>query len=533
MDLHWLCFLSFLLSFSKLAISELYTALADLEELLRTEAALITSLEQYIHSQQQKLDLLKRYSALYQKQHRKASEDIQQFISNPINAYMLVKRLTTDWKVVENLANLDFTSNLTSKKEFKFPSEEDLNGAAVALIRLQDTYNLDAASLARGELNGVRYSSELSAGDCFELGRQSYNMGDYYHTLLWMREADARLGSEANETEVERSDILEYLAFSTYKQGNIPLALDLTYKLLDIYPTHPRAAGNVMYYKKEMEKGNKSKRKGEDEFDDTLTTNEHVKDTNGKDLYEQLCRVDVTPSTDVAEQLKCYYVNNSNPFLFIAPFKVEEAHKEPNIIIFHDIIADDEIETVKKLAQPRFKRATVQNSVTGELEVAQYRISKSAWLKEQDHKHVADICQRVEDMTGLTMETAEELQVVNYGIGGHYEPHYDFARKQETNAFKSLGTGNRIATVLIYMSDVTQGGATVFPNLKIALWPKKGTAAFWYNLHSNGEGDKRTRHAACPVLAGSKWVANKWIHERGQEFRKPCGLEPPPSDITV
>lgn len=31
------------------------------------------------------------------------------------------------------------------------------------------------------------------------------------------------------------------------------------------------------------------------------------------------------------------------------------------------------------------------------------------------------------------------------------------------------------------------------------------TAAFWYNLHRNGEGDMLTRHAACPVLAGSKW----------------------------
>lgn len=60
--------------------------------------------------------------------------------------------------------------------------------------------------------------------------------------------------------------------------------------------------------------------------------------------------------------------------------------------------------------------------------MAQYRISKSAWLKEYEHEHIADVCQRVADMTGLTMETAEELQVVNYGIGGHYEPHYDFAR---------------------------------------------------------------------------------------------------------
>lgn len=62
------------------------------------------------------------------------------------------------------------------------------------------------------------------------------------------------------------------------------------------------------------------------------------------------------------------------------------------------------------------------------METAQYRISKSAWLRDGEHKHVADVGQRVEDMTGLSQETAEELQVVNYGIGGHYEPHYDFAR---------------------------------------------------------------------------------------------------------
>ena len=75
-----------------------------------------------------------------------------------------------------------------------------------------------------------------------------------------------------------------------------------------------------------------------------------------------------------------------------------------------------------------FKRATVQNYKTGGLETANYRISKTAWLKPEESKVVENIYQRVHDVTGLNMETSEELQVSNYGIGGHYDPHFDFAR---------------------------------------------------------------------------------------------------------
>lgn len=56
------------------------------------------------------------------------------------------------------------------------------------------------------------------AGDCFELGRQSYNGLDFYHTELWMNEALNRHEQERSNSTT-RWEILEYLAYSTFMTG--------------------------------------------------------------------------------------------------------------------------------------------------------------------------------------------------------------------------------------------------------------------------------------------------------------------------
>lgn len=43
----------------------------------------------------------------YQREHTEAASDISGYLANPINAYLLTKRLTTDWKQVENLMAYD------------------------------------------------------------------------------------------------------------------------------------------------------------------------------------------------------------------------------------------------------------------------------------------------------------------------------------------------------------------------------------------------------------------------------------------
>ncbi|XP_040480166.1 prolyl 4-hydroxylase subunit alpha-1 isoform X3 [Ursus maritimus] len=471
-----------------------FTSIGQMTDLIHTEKDLVTSLKDYIKAEEDKLEQIKKWAEKLDRLTSTATKDPEGFVGHPVNAFKLMKRLNTEWSELENLVLKDmsdgFISNLTIQRQY-FPNDEDQVGAAKALLRLQDTYNLDTDTISKGNLPGVKHKSFLTVEDCFELGKVAYTEADYYHTELWMEQA---------------------------------------LRQLDEDPEHQRANGNLKYFEYIMAKEKDVNKSASDDQSDQKTTLKKkgaaVDYLPERQKYEMLCRgegIKMTPRRQ--KKLFCrYHDGNRNPKFILAPAKQEDEWDKPRIIRFHDIISDAEIEIVKDLAKPRLRRATISNPITGDLETVHYRISKSAWLSGYENPVVSRINMRIQDLTGLDVSTAEELQVANYGVGGQYEPHFDFARKDEPDAFKELGTGNRIATWLFYMSDVSAGGATVFPEVGASVWPKKGTAVFWYNLFASGEGDYSTRHAACPVLVGNKWVSNKWLHERGQEFRRPCTL---------
>lgn len=356
-----------------------------MEALLETENVLINNLEGYIQAQEDRLSYLKRRMSEYRKEHESASDD-SSYLLNPINAYLLTKRLTSDWRDIEQVMTIDvgtqFLYNISDYRNvMKFPTDEDLAGAAFALIRLQDTYGMRTEDLAGGKLNGIQFSSEMSSEDCFEIGRQTYLNADFHHTILWMNEALKRIN---NHSQLTRADVLEYLAFSTFKQGNVREALDMTNELLRLAPNHQRARGNKNYYEKElMNLNQKALLRGDDGSDSVPQDNSlefqhimgspHTYDLPERKMYELTCRGEMRPPESIIKQLFCRYVTNGIPFLIIAPLKQEQMYIDPYIVVYHDVMYDSEIEVIKELAKPRFRRATVQNQKTGELEVAHYR----------------------------------------------------------------------------------------------------------------------------------------------------------------
>ncbi|KAJ4930379.1 hypothetical protein JOQ06_019383 [Pogonophryne albipinna] len=513
--------------------AEIFTSISQMTDLIYTEKELVQSLGEYIKAEESKLSAIKSWANKLDALTRLSTSDPEGYLAHPVNAYKLMKRLNTEWSELETLVlqnpSEGFISNMSIHRQF-FPDEEDEKGAAKALMRLQDTYQLDSEAFSKGKLPGIHSNVMLTVEDCFDMGKTAYNDADYYHSVLWMQQSLKQLDA-GEETEVAKGDILDYLSYSVYQMGDLPRAIELTRRLVAIDPSHQRAGGNLRYFEglltKQLSELNQEDYPPPSEEPIQLGTYTRPKDhLPERDVYEALCRGEGLGMNDVRRsRLYCRYQDrNRNPRLLLKPIKEEDEWDSPRIVRYLDVLSHEETERIKQLAKPRLARATVRDPKTGVLTTANYRVSKSAWLEEEDDPVIARVNQRIEDLTGLEVDTAELLQVANYGVGGQYEPHYDFSRKDEPDAFKRLGTGNRVATFLNYMSDVEAGGATVFPDFGAAIWPRKGTAVFWYNLFKSGEGDYRTRHAACPVLVGSKWVSNKWIHERGQEFRRPCGL---------
>jgi prolyl 4-hydroxylase len=84
-----------------------------------------------------------------------------------------------------------------------------------------------------------------------------------------------------------------------------------------------------------------------------------------------------------------------------------------------------------------------------------------------------------------------------------------------------------VGTFMAWLNDVGAGGGTAYvkQGFEGVVMPKKGAAAFWYDLASDGFRDITSSHGGCPVLKGSKWILNKWMYQFDNFQKFPCHLE--------
>ena len=144
------------------------------------------------------------------------------------------------------------------------------------------------------------------------------------------------------------------------------------------------------------------------------------------------------------------------------------------------------------------------------------RTSTGCWMSEEsqiNHPDIKYINESLANLVGFPEENCEPLHVVKYKGGQEYWPHNDFIENH-----KNMSCGGRIATMLVYLTDCADGGATNFPLLDVTIYPKPGTVVLWYNVLPTSDGrhvivDERMLHAGMPVgPAGEKMIMCKWVH---------------------
>ena len=108
---------------------------------------------------------------------------------------------------------------------------------------------------------------------------------------------------------------------------------------------------------------------------------------------------------------------------------------------------------------------------------------------------------------------SEAIQAQKYKENQHYLYHYDYFQPNSEHVTK--GSGQRTYTMMVYLTDVKEGGDTDFEILGVRIKPKRGLAVVWNNLYDNGQPNQHMRHAGLPPRNGSsKIILTKWFRER-------------------
>jgi prolyl 4-hydroxylase len=185
----------------------------------------------------------------------------------------------------------------------------------------------------------------------------------------------------------------------------------------------------------------------------------------------------------------------------------------PDIALIDNFMTASECEALCELSKDSLTKSTVVDDKTGDGVKHEARTSQGTYFTLGQNALVEKIEARISEITGIPTINGEGIQILNYVDGGEYKPHFDYFPDNEGGHANMVKGGQRIITIVMYLNDVATGGATIFPEIDLSIYPKKGSALYFSYFNTNREVDPLTLHGGAPVIAGEKWIATKWLRE--------------------
>lgn len=176
------------------------------------------------------------------------------------------------------------------------------------------------------------------------------------------------------------------------------------------------------------------------------------------------------------------------------------------------------------------EKSTVEYA-NGSKMASEERTSSTAYLPKNDIV-VATVLQRAAEFQGFIAYEKMDMQVTSYQPGQQYRPHWDWFLEPNR-------TSNRLSTFFAILEADCENCGTQFPKLRVD-WSQRdqrwcefvdcsqeilttrnipGSAVFWRNLDSTGQGRDDVLHAGLPALRGTKIGLNIWTDVDLNTFR--------------
>lgn len=196
------------------------------------------------------------------------------------------------------------------------------------------------------------------------------------------------------------------------------------------------------------------------------------------------------------------------------PVEVLFVLQQPRVVLLGNVLSEEECDAIVRHCDQHYSRSTVTSEDDGASTVHQGRTSEMACIQRGEADIADRIDRRLSALANWPVECSEPFQLQKYNPTQEYRPHFDWLNPDSAGHRSHLQRGGqRLATFVLYLTDVEQGGGTAFPNIGLEVFPKKGNALFFLNTDANHQPDPQTLHAGCPVVKGTKIIANKWLRQ--------------------
>ncbi|XP_050223748.1 probable prolyl 4-hydroxylase 12 [Mercurialis annua] len=208
----------------------------------------------------------------------------------------------------------------------------------------------------------------------------------------------------------------------------------------------------------------------------------------------------------------------------------------PRVFLYKDFLTDEECDHLISLRQGLKETSAVKGDGSSNTVENNIQLPSSKSVLNINDNLLARIDEKISAWTFIPKGYGMPLEVMHYGLE-EANHHSDYFSNRTLISKVPL-----MATLVLYLSNVTQGGEILFPETepKNKVWsdctkgsskmlrPVKGNAVLFFNVHLNASHDTSSTHARCPVLEGEMWSATKHFLIRAIDTKEEKSL--PESD---